>query len=132
MRPSRRLLPKALFPAVLACLLAAGSAFGQFYDPALRSLDLVSDVPRSPRLLGMGSLSLSVPDNYQGFTLWNFAGSPVGAYADDSTSTLQLRPMTGAASGAHLGAQGLEREDLAGRATSTGFEMFHRDGQGSA
>ena len=132
MRPSRCVLPKAFSLTVLAGLLAAGSAFAQYYDPALRSLDLGSDVPRSPRLLGMGSLSIAVPDRYQAFTLWDFAGSPVGACDEDTTSTMELRPGSGSASGAHNGATGREREDLAGRASGMGFELFHRDAEGSA
>ena len=132
MRPSHCVLPKAFAFAVLAGLLAAGLAFAQSYDPALRSLDLGSDVPRSPRLLGMGSLSISVPDRHQSFSLWDFAGSPVGVYGEDSSSTVELRPGSGSASGAHNGASGLEREDLAGRASRMGFELFHRDAEGSA
>jgi hypothetical protein len=132
MRPSRRMLPRALSLTVLAGLLAAGQAFAQFYDPALRSLDLRTDVPRSPRLLGMGGLSLSVPDRWQKLDLWSFAGSPIGVYGDDSVSTLQLRPGTGSASGLHDAPGGTVREDLAGRASEVGFEAFHRDGEGTA
>jgi hypothetical protein len=132
MRPSRKVLPKALALTLLAGLLAAGSAFAQYYDPALRSLDLGTDVQRSPRLLGMGGLSISVPDNHQRLTLWDFAGSPIGAFEADSSSTLELRPGSGSASGAHLGDAGREREDLAGRASGMAFEIFHRDAEGSA
>ena len=35
-----------------------GPAFAQFFDPTVQSLGLTSDVPRSPRLVGMGGLSL--------------------------------------------------------------------------
>jgi len=131
MRPSRRVLPKALLFTMLVGILTAGSAFAQFYDPALRSLDLASDVARSPRLLGMGGLSLVVPDHNQRLTLWDWAGNPVGIFGDDTTSTFDLRPATGSAAGTHdLEPQGV-REDLAGRATATGFELLHRDRDGN-
>jgi hypothetical protein len=126
------MLPKALVLTVLAGLLAAGSAFAQYYDPALKSLAIGSDVPRSPRLLGMGGLSLSVPDRYQHLSLWDFARSPVGAYDEDTTSTMELRPGSGSASGAHDNATHAEREDLAGRASGMDYELFHRDSEGSA
>lgn len=132
MRPSHKVLPKALVLTLLAGLLAIGSALAQDYDSALRSLNLGSDVPRSPRLLGMGGLSLSVPDRHQRLTLWDFAHSPLGAYEADSSSGMELRPGSGSASGDHLGATNLLREDLAGRASGMGFEIFNRDGQGSA
>jgi hypothetical protein len=73
-----------------------------------------------------------VPDRYQAFTLWDFAGSPIGAYGTDSSSTMELRPGSGSTSGAHTGSSGQEREDLAGRATGMGFELFHRDAEGNA
>jgi hypothetical protein len=132
MRPSHKVLPKALVLTLLAGLLAVGSAPAQDYQSALRLLDLGSDVARSPRLLGMGSLSLSVPDHNQRLTLWDFAHSPLGAYEADSSSGMELRPGSGSASGDHLGATNLEREDLAGRASGMGFEVFNRDAQGSA
>jgi hypothetical protein len=131
MRPSRRVLPKALLFTMLAGLLSAGTACAQFYDPALRSLDLTSDVSRSPRLLGMGGLSLVVPDRNGRLTLWDWAGNPLGVYGDDSTSTIDLRPGTGAATGVHDRPSDGVRQDLAGRGTSTQFEMYHRDHDGN-
>jgi hypothetical protein len=131
MRPSRSFLPKALVLSALAVALAAGSAFAQFYDPALRALDLDSDVARSPRLLGMGSLSLVIQDRYQHISLWDFARNPVGLSRDDSTSTLDMWPGMGSASGVH-DLPGAVRQDDAGRTTDMNVESFYRDGHGNA
>ncbi len=132
MRPSRRILAKAVFLASLAGVLAAGSAFAQFYDPALTTLGLSTDVARSPRLLGMGGLSLAVPDRNQSLTLWDFAGSPVGAYGTDSSSTIDLWPGSGSADALAYGVDHPVRQNLAGRATDGRFEAFHRDAEGTA
>jgi len=133
MRLSRRTLSGALTFVVLAIALGSVPAFAQFYDPALNELGLGSDVPRSPRLLGMGSLSLVSPDRYQRLSLWNFAMSPAGAFLEDSASTLDLRAGTGSAQSVHdvFGGPGV-REDLAGRANTTQMETFHRDNEGTA
>lgn len=133
MSPFRRVLTNALVLCFAAAALGASAVRAQFYDPALRTLDLVSDVARSPRLLGMGGLSLVVPDRDNHLTLWDFAGSPLGAFGEDSVGTIELRPSTGSASGQHDLPLGLgPRQDLAGRMTSAAFEAFYRDHKGSA
>lgn len=133
MSPFRRVLTNALVLSVAAASLGVHAAWAQFYDPALRSLDLVSDVARSPRLLGMGGLSLTIPDRDNHITLWDFAGSPLGAFGEDSVGTIDLRPSTGSAVGTHDRPAGLgERQDLAGRMTSLQFEAFYRDHKRSA
>ncbi len=138
MRPSRCTLAKALTMTVLAGALVSGPARAQFYDPALRTLGLTTDVARSPRLIGMGGLSLVAPDHYQRLTLWDFAHNPVGIPEADSTSTLDLRPGSSSALSAYdqqpglVQLQGGYREDLAGRATGMPFELVHRDGEGNA
>src|SRR5258706_4590221 len=99
MNPTRWVLPRALSLSLLAMTLGAASASAQFFDPALHSLDLsTGPVARSPRLLGMGGLSLAVPDRDASINLWDFAGIPVGLAADDTTSTLDVRPATDALS----------------------------------
>jgi hypothetical protein len=138
MRPSRSILAKALTLAVLAGVLVPGSAFAQFQDPTLKSLGLTTEVQRSPRLLGMGGLSLVVPDHYQRLTLWDFARNPVGIEAADTASTLILRPGTASMVNAYDMQPGLVhlngglREDLAGRSAVMPYEMVRRDGEGNA
>lgn len=131
MSPFRRVLTNALVLCLAAAALGAGAARAQFYDPALHSLDLVTDVARSARLQGMGGLSLVVPDRDNHITLWDFANSPLGAYGEDSTGTLDLRPSFGSASDVHGMAAG-ERQHLAGRTTGMQFESFYRDHKSSA
>jgi hypothetical protein len=131
MRPSRRKLPEALLLALLAASGMVRPAHAQYYDPALRSLDLASDVARSPRLLGMGGLSLVVPDRYLQYNAWYLGGNPLGIHAADSSSTLDIRPESGSASGLHNQLDHL-REDLAGRANYFGMESFYRDTSGNA
>lgn len=132
MSPFRRVLSNALVLSLAAAAFVVSPARAQFYDPALRSIDLVTDVPRSPRLLGMGGLSLVVPDRENQINLWDFAGSPLGAFAQDTSGTLDIRPSTGSTSGAHFLPSDLERQDLAGRFTSVQFEAFYRDHASSA
>ena len=60
-----------------------GSA--QFFDPTLHALDLgTGRVARSPRLLGMGGMTLAVPDRNLSLDLWDFAQIPVGLASDDT------------------------------------------------
>lgn len=133
MSPFRRVLTNALVLILAATTIGVHSAGAQFYDPALRSLDLVTDVARSPRLLGMGGLSLVIPDRDNHLTLWDFAASPLGAFGEDSSGTLDIRPATGSASGVHDLASGPgQRQHLAGRMTSVQFESFYRDHKSSA
>lgn len=131
MSPSRRVLSNALVLCFAVAALGAGAARAQFYDPALRSLDLVTDVARSARLQGMGGLSLAVPDKENHLTLWDFANSPLGAFGEDSVGTLDVRPAFGSASSAHDMPFG-ERQHLAGRMASVQFESFYRDHKSSA
>lgn len=133
MSPSRRVLSYALALALAAGITGVRAASAQFYDPALQSLNFFSEVSRSPRLMGMGGLYLSVPDRDNRISLWDFAGSPLGAFGEDSTGTLEIRPATGSASAAHDLPQGAgERQDFAGRANGVQFETFYRDHKRSA
>lgn len=131
MSPYRRVLTIACSLCLAAATLGAGAARAQFYDPALRSLDLVTDVARSARLQGMGGLSLAVRDRDNHLTLWDFANSPLGAFGEDSTGTLDIRPTFGSAASDHLLPVG-QRQDLAGRMSGVQFESFYRDHKNSA
>ncbi len=132
MRSSRRVLTNVLMLSLLAATLGASAASAQFFDPVIRALDLTNDVPRSPRLLGLGGLSLVIPDRDRRITLWDFAGNPTGVFADDSLSSLEIRPSTGSVSGVHNLPGTRIRQDLAGRVSGLQMEAFHRDDQGSA
>lgn len=135
MRLSRRVLANACWSSMLAATLAACPASAQFYDSALRSLDLSTDpISRSPRLLGMGRLSLAVDDPDYRLNLWDFAGNPTGLWDDDSTSTLQIRPGTASSTSDHLATDAARsyRQDGAARGDMFPIEAFHRNGEGSA
>jgi len=128
MSPTRRVVSCASFVSCLMVLSWAAVASAQFYDPTLRSLDFgLDDVARSPRLLGMGGLSLVVPDRNASYSLWDLAALPAGLYADDTTSTLDLRPGTDALSSVSRIELGRERQDLASRRTATQTEAVYRN-----
>src|SRR5262249_16558334 len=127
MRPTRWVLTRALCVSWLV-VLAAGSARAQFFDPALRSLGLAAGpVARSPRLLGMGGMSLAVPDPHADINLWDFAALPVGLAYDDTSSTLDLRPGTDALSSTSRLPAGRERQNLAARSTASQMEGVYRN-----
>jgi hypothetical protein len=133
MSPFRRVLTNALVLSFAAVALGVHAASAQFFDPALQSLNLLSEASRSARLMGMGGLVLSVPDRDNHISLWDFAGSPLGAFGEDSVGTIELRPATGSAAGAHnLPGDGGERQDLGARANGVQFEAFYRDHKQSA
>lgn len=134
MSSSRRVLPKALYLTLLAVTLVVSVAGAQFYEPSVRSLGLASgSIARSPRLLGMGKLQLVVDDRDADINLWDFAQNPMGIATDDTVSTLDFRPGTDAAHGAHslLDPSRTYREDLAARSMRTSFEAFHRNDNGT-
>ena len=131
MSPSRRVLPLALTMLTLAVSMAA-PAFAQFYVPVLRASGLDDKFAASPRLLGMGGLGLAVADRDREISLWDMAGSPLGAFWDDTVSTLKLAPRTGSLSGAHDLDAIRQREDMAARSVGLPFETFLRDAKGRA
>lgn len=127
MSPTRWALPRALSFTCLVTLLAAAPVAAQFYEPTLHSLDLTNPrVARSPRLLGMGGLSLVIPDRDATIDLWDFAGIPVGLATDDSTSTLDLRPATDALSSVRRLPSGFDRQNLAARTAIAQMEAVYR------
>ena len=133
MSPSRGLWLGALWMASLALVAAAAPASAQDYETARRAIDLSPDpLARSPRLLGMGKLTLA-PDPNNRLTLWDFAADPTGILDHDSVSTIQLWPSTASASGTQspLGDPG-QREYLAARETRMAYEALRRTESGNA
>src|SRR5438046_3047580 len=127
MSPTRWASSRAFTWSCLLSLLASSGARAQFFDPTLRALDLgTGEVARSPRLLGMGGLSLLIPDRNTSYSLWDLSGIPVTIDADDTTSTLDLRPGTDALSSVHSLGLGRERQDLASRRTASQIEAVYR------
>jgi len=127
MSPTRWVLPRALSLTLLAAGLVPATASAQFYEPALRSLDLTAGpLARSPRLVGMGGLSLAVPDRDASISLWDLGGIPVGLGLDDTTSTLDLRPGTSSLSGVRSRSAGGVRQNLAARSNVAQFEAVYR------
>jgi hypothetical protein len=127
MSPTRRVSPRALSLCLLAILLAPPQARAQFYDPALHALDLAPQaIARSPRLLGMGGLSIAIPDRDASLDLWDLGRIPVGLGFDDTTSTLDLRPGTRALSSVRSLPAGRERQNLAARSNVAQFEAVYR------
>ena len=128
MNSTRWVLPRALSLSFLAAVVTVGTAAAQYYDPALRALDLTpGQVARSPRLLGMGGLSSVIPDRDNQTNLWDFAAFPVGLASDDSTSSLDIRPGTNTLSSARTLPFGRERQNLAARGTFIGAEAVYRN-----
>jgi hypothetical protein len=128
MSPSRALLTSALWVACsVGSFLVAPSATAQIYDAARGSIDLAGDpLRRSPRLLGMGRLTLA-DDRHNRITLWDFAADPAGILDADSTSTLLLWPATASQSGVHDRVDGPgQREALAAREVRTDYELWRR------
>jgi len=110
--------------------LLPAPARAQFYEAARQSLGLSPDpIARSPRLLGLGRLTLVVPDVNNRITMWDFAGNPTGLLDADSTSTLAFRPGSSSAASVRdvsgVGAT-IERQDLAAREVRLGYEAWRR------
>ena len=129
MSPGSRVRWMTLAPCA-AFLLCCAPAGAQLYPPDNQTLGAFPDpLARSPRLVGMGRLTLVIPDSHNRLTMWDFAGNPAGLALDDSVSSLDLRPGTGSASSVHdfndlLGAG--ERQDFAARGVRVGYEAWRR------
>ena len=135
MGPSPGLRPSAVwvFALSLAALaLAAPPASAQLYDEARLALDLGPDfLERSPRLLGMGRLTLA-DDRHNRITMWDFARNPTGVWDAESTHTFELRPATASASAVHDQRRGHERQHLALRESRVGYEAWQHSENGIA
>ena len=69
-------------------------AAAQLYESTLQSLDYAPDpTARSPRLLGMGRLTL-LDDVHNHISLWDFAGNPTGIAEAETASVVEYRPGT--------------------------------------
>src|SRR5262249_29966292 len=99
----------------------------QIYDAARRSLDFAPDATaRSPRLMGMGRLSLA-SDEHNGINLWDLYGNPIGIYDADTTSSFSMFPGTSSASGRQTPVgDSRERQYLGGREIRVGYEALRR------
>src|SRR5215831_12471792 len=118
---------RVLLASWLALMLYVPTASAQFFAPALRTLDIdTGPLARSARLLGMGGLTLTVPDHNLTYSLWDFARIPVGLVDDDTTSTVDLDPGSDALSSVRTLEDGRERQNLAARRTGTGIEAVYR------
>lgn len=113
----------------------AAPAGAQINEPARTSVELPPDpIARSPRLLGMGMLTL-LQDRDNRIDLWNFGGNPVGLYDVDSTSVFNLRPTSSTSSDARdfpLGSRSLgDLQTAASRNSRFQFDAIRRPGQGT-
>ena len=111
-------------------LTVAGPAAAQDYAATEQTLGVSpGPISRSPRLSGMGRLTVVGDDPHNRITLWDFAGNPAGIASADSSSTLELRPGTSSSSTMNdeIYTQGaFERQTLAGHGMRTGFEGWRR------
>jgi hypothetical protein len=125
----RRVRSSAWIVGLAAALAWAAPASSQSLETVRERLDLSPDpILRSPRLLGMGHLTLADDVNNR-INLWDFARVPAGLLDADSSSILEFRPGTSSASSAHddlLGDPNRERQDLAARDVRLGFEAWRR------
>jgi opacity protein-like surface antigen len=127
MRFPRWAAPRVLLASWLALMLQVSTASAQFFVPALRTLDLDSEqISRSARLLGMGGLTLVVPDHNTTYSLWDMSRIPVALSEDDTTSTLDLDPGTDALSSVRSLDDGRERQNLAARRVGSEVEAVYR------
>lgn len=127
-RPRRRrgafvLLVAACFasPAPAQMLEDVPPGLGASFDP----------LHRSARPVGMGRLTLVLPDGNNRITMWDFAGNPTGVLEADSLSTFELRPggwTTSSARNAEDASGTFERQDYAGNRARIGFEGWRRSG----
>src|SRR5437870_3472388 len=78
MSPWKRVRIGALCSTLVVAVLASAiPARAQFYEDSRRALDLTPDpLERSPRLLGMGRLTVIGEDPHYALTLWDFGGNP--------------------------------------------------------
>src|SRR5262249_48142631 len=102
----------------------------QLYDDTRRVLGLAPDpLARSPRLVGMGGLSLIYDDAHSRMDLWEYAHNPAALLNVDSTSTFELYPATESRSEVHDDASTgttRERQDFALREVRFGYEAWRR------
>lgn len=129
LHPGRRLLGVAILAAAL-CL--AFPVRAQVLDDTPSWLGSSLDpLSRSVRTVGMGRLTLVLPDLNNRITMWDFAGNPTGILDADSMSSVELRPgawMTSSARDAADANGPFERQEFAGSYQRLGFEGWRRSG----
>ena len=136
MDPKPWVLKVAGMLAVLGTLAAVAPANAQFYEDTRRSLQLGPDaLTRSPRLVGMGGLSLVLEDAHFRYDIWEFSANPAALMQSDTTSTFEIYPGTTARSTLHdepASGRTRERQDFALREFRTGYEAWHRSTDGAS
>jgi hypothetical protein len=128
MGPSRRDLRSAIVMTMcLSVLSGAFPAAAQQYEASLRSLDYSPDpLARSPRLLGMGRLTLA-DDLHNHVNLWDFAGNPTGIAEAESLTVFEYRPGTRSSTALRdLAPATRERQQLSARQVRHGIETWKR------
>ena len=131
MRLGRTVLWSALWGLGIV-LSAASPAAAQIYEETRQSLGFGQDaIARSPRLAGMGALTVVGDDPHNRITLWDFALNPLGIAEADSVSIFELRPGTSALSAIQSQyslPEPAERQERAAREFRTNFEGWRRAG----
>jgi hypothetical protein len=116
-------------------LVTGCPAGAQQYDDARRAVQFAPDpIARSPRLLGMGRLTYLLDDPQNRIAMWDFAANPTGIMEDDTVSILEFTPATAAVSSVSdiPGPDRLrERQTLAAREVTFGYEAWHRTRDGA-
>ncbi len=130
MAPSRRVLKSAIVMTMsLGALIGVLPAAAQQYEASLRSLDYSPDpLARSPRLLGMGRLTLA-DDLHNRIGLWDFAGNPTGIADADSLTTFEYRAGSRSSTAVHDlpgGPTPRQRQNLAARQVRHTIETWRR------
>src|SRR5437773_11442903 len=98
MDPMRRVLNGVWLLATIAALAAATAHAQSCQDIRYLGSD---PIDRSPRMAGMGRLSLVVDDVHHRFDIWEFSGNPAALVDSDTSSTFEFYPSTGACSTVH-------------------------------
>jgi hypothetical protein len=124
----------ALWWSWLGVILVTAPASAQFLDGARQTLSpFPRPIDRSPRLLGMGKMTLADDPN-NGLTMWDFAGNPIGIWEADTVSDAQVRPGLQSADGGQNLAIGddRERQTMGANGTDIAYELVHRSKSGTA
>lgn len=117
---------------LVGAMCLATSVRAQLVADATSTLGMPGDpIARSARAVGMGRLTLVLPDANNRITLWDFAGNPTGILDADSVSTLEIRPaaaMNSSVHDANDATGGFERQDFAGSRQRVAVEGWRRSG----
>lgn len=136
MSPSRWVRLSAYMAVIVTLATHVAPAFAQVpLDEAREQLDLWPDpIARSPRLLGMGRLSLVIDEPNNQLTFWDFGRLTAGVQESDSGSVVEIRPATTGVSAkrdAVLGSFTGPRQYLAARDVQFGYEAWRRVDEGT-